>query len=68
MLRTLLPLFAAVARAAIIPATSPNDPLHGTARGGVASEQAVCSDIGRNALVLGVRPSTPPSIHSNIKC
>lgn len=67
MLRILPLFFAALARAAVLPVITPNDPLHGDSRGGVASEQAVCSDIGRNALVLGVCPYSPSSVSKDAK-
>ena len=53
----LLSLFAGVASAAAV-AVAPNSVRNGRSRGGVASEQAACSDIGRNAMVRGVSPNT----------
>ena len=50
----LLALFAALARASALPVVGLNNLAGGRTRGGVASEQATCSDIGRNALVRGV--------------
>ncbi|MBE3046868.1 hypothetical protein IMZ48_30935 [Candidatus Bathyarchaeota archaeon] len=52
----LLAQFATAASAAVLPFVGPNDTADGRSRGGVASQQAECSEIGRNALVRGVSP------------